>query len=300
MFQGNEQPKSRWGRLKERLKHTYRLVIMNDETFEEVGSYRINLLNFYVLISTELVIVFLFVFFVLAYTPIKRYLPGFTTDTKQYEMQELEDQIKTLEEDLENYKLYTESVKKALVGDMTGLRIEDVPAVTAQEDSFINVVEPIELEEQLREETELDQIGELAKQSKRANFLKQGIPLEQLYFTAPVNGEVSAGFEPDAKHYGVDILAPKNTAIKATMDGYVFLSDWTLETGNTIGIQHSNNIVTFYKHNSMLLKKAGNFVKAGEAVAIIGNTGTLTDGPHLHFELWYQGKAVDPTEYVRF
>jgi len=88
--------------------------------------------------------------------------------------------------------------------------------------------------------------------------------------------------------------------IKCVLDGYVVISDWTRETGNTIGIQHANNTMTFYKHNSTLLKKAGEFVKAGEAIAVIGNTGDLTDGPHLHFELWYKGQAVDPAEYVRF
>ena len=95
-------------------------------------------------------------------------------------------------------------------------------------------------------------------------------------------------------------MAPKNTAIKAIMDGYVFTSDWTLETGNTIGIQHTNNLISFYKHNSALLKKTGSFVKAGEAVSIIGNTGTLSNGPHLHFELWYNGKAVNPKNYIIF
>jgi len=121
-----------------------------------------------------------------------------------------------------------------------------------------------------------------------------------MYFTSPLNGEVAAAFMPDKGHYGIDILAPKNTAIKAAMDGYVFFSDWTLETGNTIGIQHTNNVITFYKHNATLLKKAGNFVRAGEGVAIIGNTGELTNGPHLHFELWHKGKPVDPGEYVDF
>lgn len=121
-----------------------------------------------------------------------------------------------------------------------------------------------------------------------------------MFFTPPLTGEISAKWSPEKKHYGVDILAPKNTAIKAAMDGYVFLSDWTMETGNTLGIQHANNTITFYKHNSALLKKAGSYVKAGEAVAIIGNTGMLSDGPHLHFELWHKGKSVNPMEYVDF
>ena len=105
---------------------------------------------------------------------------------------------------------------------------------------------------------------------------------------------------PDQDHNGLDILAPKNTPIKAVMDGVVILSDWTLETGNTIGIMHDNQVMSFYKHNSSLLKKNGAIVRAGEAIAIIGNTGTLSSGPHLHFELWYKGKPVDPSRYINF
>ena len=129
---------------------------------------------------------------------------------------------------------------------------------------------------------------------------KADTPLEQLFFTPPLTGEISAGFMPDKKHYGIDILAPMNTPIKAVMNGRVIASDWTLETGHTIGIQHDNNLVSFYKHNSTLLKEVGSYVKAGEAVAIIGNSGTLSDGPHLHFELWYKGVPVDPAQYLSF
>ena len=125
-------------------------------------------------------------------------------------------------------------------------------------------------------------------------------PLQQQLFIAPISGEGSAPFDLDQHHRGIDILAPKDTPVKAIMDGYVFISDWTLETGNTIGIQHVDGLVSFYKHNSSLLKGQGSFVRAGEAIAIIGNTGTLSDGPHLHFELWHNGVALDPAEYINF
>jgi murein DD-endopeptidase MepM/ murein hydrolase activator NlpD len=121
-----------------------------------------------------------------------------------------------------------------------------------------------------------------------------------MHFSTPIGGTITSNFDPEKKHLGVDVIAPKNTPIKAAMDGWVISSDWTLETGNTIAIQHTNNIVTFYKHNSVLLKKTGNYVRGGEAIAIIGNTGELTDGPHLHFELWHQGKPVNPTDFVDF
>ncbi|MCI5082917.1 MAG: M23 family metallopeptidase [Saprospiraceae bacterium] len=299
MFPENEQPKSRWERLKERLRHTYRLVIMNNETFEEVGSYRISLLNVYVLISTELVVVAFMVYAAIAYTPIQRYLPGFSKSEEAYEMENLQAELKELEKQVTAYELYTQNLKKAVTGDMSGITADEVPEMEL-DTADIEEVSPSELDEQIRKEVELEELGLKAQQPRMSNFSPQGIPIEQLYFTSPVRGGISAGFDKENGHLGVDILAPKNTAIKAVMDGYVFLSDWTIETGNTIGIQHPNNIITFYKHNSALLKKVGSSVKAGEAVAIIGNTGTLTDGPHLHFELWYQGRAIDPTEYIRF
>ncbi len=299
MFPENEQPKSRWERLKERLRHTYRLVIMNNETFEEVGSYRISLLNVYVLISTELVVVAFMVYAAIAYTPIQRYLPGFSKSEEAYEMENLQAELKELEKQVTAYELYTQNLKKAVTGDMTGITADEVPEMEL-DTADIEEVSPSELDEQIRKEVELEELGLKAQQPRMSNFSPQGIPIEQLYFTSPVRGGISAEFDKENGHLGVDILAPKNTAIKAVMDGYVFLSDWTIETGNTIGIQHPNNIITFYKHNSALLKKVGSSVKAGEAVAIIGNTGTLTDGPHLHFELWYQGRAIDPTEYIRF
>ena len=121
-----------------------------------------------------------------------------------------------------------------------------------------------------------------------------------LYFIPPVSGEISLTLNPENSHLGLDVNAPNNTPIKAVLDGYIIYSGWTLETGNTIGIQHENNMISFYKHNSELLKKTGAFVNAGEAIAIIGNTGTLSTGPHLHFELWIKGKPADPEKYIHF
>ncbi|MCX6280975.1 MAG: M23 family metallopeptidase [Bacteroidetes bacterium] len=120
-----------------------------------------------------------------------------------------------------------------------------------------------------------------------------------LFFT-PLKGVITNGFDPVNKHYGVDIVAKQNEAIKSVLDGTVILSNWTLETGYVLAIQHSQNIVSMYKHNSAILVKTGDYVKAGEAVAIIGETGEYTTGPHLHFELWYEGKPVNPKDYISF
>ena len=289
----------------ERLKHTYRLVIMNNETFEEIGSYRITLLNVYILLSTLFVVMFTVVLFMIAVTPIKRYLPGYVAGGNETEIREMGRRVDSLGTLVEAYELYTQNFRKILVGE--GIQTEHDVDQTVDEDlslendSAFAELAASDVDRQLRQEIELEEIGQAVQQSRTTHTPPKDLPLEQMYFMTPVSGEISAAFTPyDNKHYGVNVLAAKNTAIKAAMDGYVFISDWTLETGNTIGIQHTNNIITFYKHNSALLKRVGSYVKAGEAIAIIGNTGTLSDGPHLHFELWHKGKPVDPTLYIKF
>lgn len=120
------------------------------------------------------------------------------------------------------------------------------------------------------------------------------------YFFTPLKGFVTARFEPKKEHYGVDIVAPENSPIKSTLDGVVVMSTYTAETGYVIAIQHNNNLISLYKHCSVLLKKQGDYVNAGDVIAIVGNSGEQTTGPHLHFELWYNGNAIDPEDYLVF
>ena len=283
----------------EKVRHNYRLVIMNNETFEEVGSYKLSLLNVYILLSSVIVFVALLVLLLIIFTPIKRYIPGYGDVKEHAELLRLNEQLKEMEETISAHEAYTDNFKRILVGD--------VQAVDEGEDAVVNVpdsllqVERIKEDEILRKEVALEeQFHEQELMNKMTNFSPSGLSLQKMYFIPPVSGIISAGFNAQSGHYGVDVMAPRNTPVKAVLDGYVFSSDWTLETGNTIGIQHGNNLISFYKHNSALLKKTGSFVKAGEAIAIIGNSGTLSSGPHLHFELWHHGKAVNPEDFMQF
>jgi murein DD-endopeptidase MepM/ murein hydrolase activator NlpD len=295
-----EQMKGWFGRTRERLQNTYRLVVMNDETFEEVGSYRLTILNVYILLSTIIVVTAVLVTMAIAYTPLRRYVPGYAGNTQaDQQIYELSQEVERMERELNSHQRYTENFRRMLVGDVE--TEADVPkSKNLVQDSTMEEIGRSEEDELLRQEVQMEEVGTIAKTGRMMNFSPRDIPLEQLVFVTPVNGEVSSGFNPNKKHYGIDVLAPKNTAIKAAMDGYVFFSDWTQETGLTIGIQHTNNVITFYKHNSTLLKRVGSFVRSGEAVAIIGNTGELTNGPHLHFELWHKGIPMDPAEYISF
>ena len=285
--------------LMEKLRHNYRLIVMNNETFEEVGSYRLSLLNVYILVSTIVVLVALFVISAIIFTPVKRYIPGYGDAKEHAELLKMNQRLQEMEQELNAQRAYTDNFRKILVGDIEMEEATEVENNTLP-DSQLNV-ERIKEDDLLRKEIELDeQIQARELLSQTSNFTADEIPIEQMYFVPPINGLIGAAFQPDKKHYGIDIAAPRNTAVKSIMDGFVITSDWTLETGHTIGIQHSNNLISFYKHNSALLKRTGSSVKAGEAVAIIGNSGTLSSGPHLHFEIWYKGKPVNPTDYIIF
>ena len=284
----------------EKLRHNYRLVIMNDETFEEIGSYRLSLLNVYVIISLVIVLVALIVGSIIFFTPVRTYVPGYGDLDDHQEAIRLRSEVDELQKLLDANQLYTDNIRRILRGEVVQTAEEMEENVEFPVDS-LSGVERIEEDELLRKEIELnEQLQERELLTKTVNYSPADIPLEQIYFVPPVSGIISQEFHPEKKHYGIDLLAPLNTPVKSVMDGYVFTSDWTLETGNTIGIQHANNVISFYKHNSFLLKKVGSYVKAGEAIAIIGNTGELSSGPHLHFELWHNGKAVDPSDYIIF
>jgi len=279
---------------------------MNNETFEEVGSYRLSLLNVYIIASTIIVLVALLVWALIVWTPLKRYIPGYG-DIQQYEEAlKINKEIAELQAEADAKDLYIDNIRRILTEDVDTEEADAAAEAEGEDgteipDSLLNVSR-IKEDDLLRKEIELnEQIQAREVLTKTANIAPVEMPLEQMYFVPPISGGmISAEYMPDKKHYGIDVMAPKNTPVKAVMDGYVFSSDWTLETGNTIGIQHANNLISFYKHNSVLLKKTGDLVKAGEAVAIIGNTGTLSSGPHLHFELWHNGKAVNPKNYVIF
>ena len=289
--------------LLERLRHTYyRMVILNHDTFEEIGSYKLSLLSFYVLLSSVFVALALLVTAAIVFTPLKQYIPGYGEGNGDSRVINLNQTVTKLERELKAQQTYTESFRRMLQGDVRTQK--DVPNEEIVMNDSLTQVKRSEEDKLLRDQVAnggfYDEEDIPANLSKSVGYSPRNMNIEQLYFVPPLSGTVSMQYSPDKKHYGIDVIAPKNSAIKAAMDGFIVMSDWTLETGNTIGIQHANNIVTFYKHNSVLLKKTGEKVKAGEAIAIIGNTGELTNGPHLHFEIWNRGTPVNPEDYISF
>jgi murein DD-endopeptidase MepM/ murein hydrolase activator NlpD len=292
--------------LMEKMRDKYRLVIMNDDTFEEVSSLKLTPLAVYVAVSSLIVGTAIMVTMLIIWTPLKRYIPGYGDFTRDSEIAELSSKVKSLENEIEAHRRYNENFRKILTGDLADITEEAVKK-QGKPDNFVdtlpNDIDRIPEDEALRAAVASGTFTtdpNAAPPQSAFTTLVGDVPLQQLFFIPPVSGEITAPFDLRKSHFGLDVAAPKNTAIKATADGTVVSAGYTVETGYSIAVQHPNNVLTIYKHNSVLLRREGDVVKAGEAIAIIGNSGESSTGPHLHFELWHKGRAVDPALYINF
>jgi murein DD-endopeptidase MepM/ murein hydrolase activator NlpD len=282
-------------RLKNKMNDKYRLVIMNDTTLERKVSFRLTRMNVIVALGALVMILVIGTTFLIAYTPLREYIPGYGDVSMQKDLYALVQKADSLQYEVILREKYMQNIRDVINGkdfntnpakpsDTAKKNYNDLDMSKSKEDSL------------LRQEFEdLDQYSLMAPgiQSSDAS-------ISNYFFFCPVQGTITNGFNPASRHYGIDIVAQKNDAVKSVLDGTVLFAGWTLKTGYVIAIQHQSDIISLYKHNSALLKREGDYVKAGDPIAIVGNSGELTTGPHLHFELWYKGKAVNPRDYITF
>ena len=286
--------RSRWQDLKQRLGEPFRVTVQREETFELVRTYSVNMANLLALGVCAAVLCSLFTFGIVSLSPLRALVPGYGAINEHAALATLNRELSELSEQLDAQRAYADNVRRVLVGDVDSYdRAADEARPQDLDDEAELMVERIAEDEELR-------AAVAAQHSREQGATDQDLPLDQIDFSAPVAGPVSSAYDPAGRHFGVDVVAPANTQVRAALDGYVVESTWTKETGNVIAVQHAGNLLSFYKHNESLLKRTGDPVKAGEALAIIGNTGTRTDGPHLHFELWHRGRPINPARYVRF
>lgn len=289
-----------WRKIKknffERLSNKYRLVVMNDETLEERISFRLSRMNVYLLISTILVVLITILMLAIILTPLKELIPGYGDLEFRDDLIVLSSKTDSLEFLVAAQDAYINNLRNIMTGSVG---VNDSSSIARTPDtvdySNIDIDRVSEKDSLLRAEVE-----ERLQYSLTGFNSGENATIETMSFFAPLKGFITAGFEPETEHFGVDIVGPEDASIKAALPGTVILASWTVETGNVIGIQHSNNLVSFYKHNSKLLKKVGNFVSAGDVIAIIGNSGERTTGPHLHFELWQNNSPLNPTDFISF
>ncbi len=276
-----------------KLKSKYRLSIYNDQNFEEVWFMRLSRLNVISVIGGSSILLITIVTLLIAFTPIREFIPGYPDGTTRRHIVQNALKADSLEREIQQWKIYLGNLHTILRGERPDDK-ESLPdtSVRYQEIQFSRSIE----DSLLRLQIESEELYNLSLTDTRTNNEN----LTRLHFFPPVKGLVTNSFDAKNGHFGVDVVAPPNEVIVAIANGTVTLSSWTLETGYVIQIQHDDNLLSVYKHNSKLLKRSGTQVKAGEAIAIIGNSGELTTGPHLHFELWHNGAPIDPEKYVVF
>jgi murein DD-endopeptidase MepM/ murein hydrolase activator NlpD len=287
--------KQKINKLFQKLKDKYRLVLMNDETLEERLSFRLSRLNVFVVVGTITILLIIGTTFIIAFTPLREYIPGYSDVYSKKRVVELLVRVDSLESALKQNFQYLKNINDVMDGKVNAGENLVKPSETSVNYDTITILKSKE-DSLLRNEVE----GENQYNIGINNEEKNQNSIKNFYFYTPMKGKITDNFSIKDHHYGIDIVAAPNEMIKSTLDGMVILSTWTLETGYIIAIQHQNNLISVYKHNSVLLKKEGMYVKAGEVIAYVGNSGELTTGPHLHFELWYNGSPVDPKEYISF
>jgi murein DD-endopeptidase MepM/ murein hydrolase activator NlpD len=284
--------KKKTKRFKKKLLHKYRLVILNEDTFEERLSFKLTRLNVFVVMSLSSIILIAGTTILIAFTNLRQYIPGYSSTALKKKAVELTYRTDSLQQLISVNEKYYASIKKVLQGEISFV---DFNRDSILEEARINTsqlnLSPSREDSLLREK--------IAKEDKYNLFETATSKINSVLFP-PVTGTISEDYNFEEKHYAVDIIVESNTPVKATADGTIIFAEWTVETGNVIIIEHSNGLISVYKHNASLTKSQGELVKAGEVIATSGNTGELTSGPHLHFELWKDGYPINPTNFIDF
>tara|TARA_B110000459_G_scaffold85831_1_gene96151 strand:- start:1778 stop:2566 length:789 start_codon:yes stop_codon:yes gene_type:complete len=262
---------------------------MTDSSFEEKLSIKLTPINVIAFVGTILFFCFFSTMLLIAYTPLSEYVPGKSSIDIQKGLIELNIKSDSLEVVLLNQSIYLKNINNIINGEEL-VKPEDLEEIT-------NTQIPISFEKS--EEDSLFRL-QVETEDKSSIYKKEKTKNNHLIFFTPLSGFISDGYNNNKKHFGVDLVAKEKSRISSVLDGTVVISHWAYETGYVICVQHSDNYLSFYKHNSVLLKSVGDYVNAGDHIAIIGNSGELSSGPHLHFELWHKGIPVNPENYISF
>lgn len=278
--------------LKRKLLSKYRLVFMDEETFEEKISLRLSRLNIFVVGSVFALVIIIITTLFIIYTPLRQYILGFSEVENKRETVHLAFKIDSLENEMKKNELYMASIKKVLTGDMS---LQEVNKDSIF-DSFKTDPKSVDLSPNKQDSLLRQEVAE----EERYNVFEKAIHQNDILLFPPISGIVSNEYKPNARHYGIDILAPQGTPVKAVADGTVIFSEWTATMGYVLIIEHKNNLISAYKHNASIVKQQGDHVKTGEVISLVGNTGELSQGTHLHFELWSNGYPINPKSYIEF
>ena len=278
---------------KEKRSSRFRLAIVDDKTHKQLLIMHFTRTGLAITAITAIVVLTAAIYSIIAFTPVRTFIPGYPDARSKRAAIQNAIKIDSLESVIFRWELYSENLKRVIAGEEP-IKIDSL--INAGKKSGSSTYDMAELKRQdslLREHVKEEEQFGLSTRTRR------NLPIEGLHFFTPLKGVISQGYDA-AVHPYIDITAPEGSVVKAVLDGTVIFAGWSDETGNTIQIQHEGNIISIYKHNEKLLKKAGEKVTAGSPIALVGNTGSVSTGAHLHFELWYEGEAVDPARFIKF
>jgi murein DD-endopeptidase MepM/ murein hydrolase activator NlpD len=284
----NDKKKRSW-------RDKYRFAVSNDTTFEEIWRIRLTQYNAFLLITSLIFLIIGTTAMLIAFTNLREFIPGYPDITMRRNILVSAIRLDSLERELAIRDKYFANLNSIIAGNQpasvytlrdTTRNYKSITFKNSPEDSI------------LRAQIENDERYNLTLGPVESESVTS---IAGLHFFPPVKGIVSGKFDPRSKHFGTDIVTKPKSPVDAALDGTVIFTGWTMETGFVIQVQHSNNIVSVYKHNASLLKSTGDMVRTGEAISIVGDSGELyTSGPHLHFEIWYKGRPLDPEEHIIF
>ncbi|MFT5243229.1 MAG: murein DD-endopeptidase MepM/ murein hydrolase activator NlpD [Glaciecola sp.] len=279
-------------KFRKKLLHKYRLVVLNEDTFEERFAIKLTRLNVFVILSLGTILLIAGTIFLIAFTSLKEYIPGYSSTQLKKQATYLNYKTDSLQKKININEQYYASIKKVLTGE--------VSSVEFNRDSIIDAASIDASQLDLKPTKEDSVLRDLVDKEDKYNVFESTISSTNFVLFPPVNGTISEGYSIKDKHYAVDVVVAKDTPVKATADGTVIFAEWTANTGYVVIIEHSYELISVYKHNASITKEQGDLVKSGEVIAMAGNAGELTTGPHLHFELWNRGYPVNPTNFIDF
>jgi len=279
-------------RFRQKLVNKYRLVVLNEDTFEEKLSFKLTRLNVFIFGTFFSVLLIVSTIFLIAFTSLREYIPGYSSTKLKREATQLVYKVDSLNQVLEVNNVYIQKVKELLTGEIKEVQFDKdsvLSALKLNKDSMN--FEPSDVDMEFRLDVE---------SAERFNIFNEATKSADIVFFSPVKGIVTDGYSLKNKHFAIDIAVKKGTPVKSVADGTIIFAEWTMETGYVVIIEHSKGFISVYKHNTALHKQQGDLVKSGEVVASAGDMGELSTGPHLHFELWNEGYPVNPVNYIDF
>jgi murein DD-endopeptidase MepM/ murein hydrolase activator NlpD len=279
-------------RLKKQLFTKNRLVILNEDSFEEIFSLKLNLMNVFVVVTVSAILLISITTYIIAFTPLREFIPGYASNKLKKDATFLAVKSDSLALEVKKNELYIESIKKILTGDLEYAKFNKDSILNSENvDISKDKLNPSEEELKLREQVALED---------KYNLFEKAQSKVNLVLFPPVRGHITEKYSAKNKHFAIDVAVPKDTPIKSVANGTVVFADWTPTTGNVIIIKHRDAILSVYKHAASLTKAQGDVVRTGEVIGLAGTTGKESTGIHLHFELWKDGFTIDPTQFIDF